>query len=101
MKELKSDIRVNGIDKRLVLIQPNSQGHDELSIINNEAVVAKIVGISIDTIMERKKVLLKREKLGKTGTYLKREIGIDETVEEVLKNLADKKRIIRNKLNLR
>lgn len=101
LKELKSDIRVNGIDKRLVLIQPNSQGHDELSIINNEAVVAKIVGISIDTIMERKKVLLKREKLGKTGTYLKREIGIDETVEEVLKNLADKKRIIRNKLNLR
>jgi predicted nucleotidyltransferase len=89
---------VNGIDKRLVLIKPNSQGHEELSILGNEALVAKDVGISIQTVNERKKVLLRREKYGRTGVFLKREIQINETTEEVLKILSDEKPIIRKKL---
>ena len=98
IKQLKSDVRVMGIDKRLVLIKPNSQGHEEISIIGNEANIAKEVGISIGTLNERKKVLLRREKYGRTGVFLKRSIQINETTEDVLKSLAKKKSIIRKKL---
>ena len=96
--KLKLDVRIPGIDKRLVLIKPNSQGHEEISIIGNEANTAKEIGISIDTLNERKKVLLRREKYGRTGVFLKREIQINESTEEVLKKLAKRKSILRNKL---
>ncbi|MFW9971668.1 MAG: DNA polymerase subunit beta [Candidatus Odinarchaeota archaeon] len=98
ISELNSNVRVPGIDKRLVLIKPNSQGHEETSIIGNEANAAKEVGISIDTLNERKKVLLKREKFGRTGVFLKRSLQINESTEDVLKKIAKKKSIIRKKL---
>jgi len=98
LNELKSGIRSPGIDKRLVLIKPNPQGHEEFSILNNEALAAKQLGISMDTIIERKKVLLKREKYGRTGVFLKRILDVDESTEMVLKKLSDKKSIIRKKL---
>lgn len=98
LNQLKSDMRITGIDKRLILIKPIPQGHEEISIIGNEARTAKEVGISLDTLNERKKVLLRREKYGRTGVYLKRQVQINETTEEVLKELADKKSIIRKKL---
>lgn len=98
LKQLKSNIRVSGIDKRLVLIKPTSKGHDEFSIINNERTAAKELGINIETVNERKKVLLKREKHGRTGVFLKRSIEINESTEDVLKKLANKKSIVRKKL---
>jgi len=98
LKQLKSNIRVSGIDKRLVLIKPTSKGHDEFSIINNERNAAKVLGINIETVNERIKVLLKREKHGRTGVFLKKSIEMDESTEDVLKKLANKKSIIRKKL---
>ena len=98
LSQLKKNVRVPGIDKRLVLIKPNSQGHEEYSIINQENIAAKDVGIKIETIVERKRVLLRREKHGRTGVFLKRELAKDDSVETVLKNLADRKSIIRKKL---
>ena len=53
---------------------------------------------SIDTLEERKKVFLRREKHGRTGVFLKKQLQIDETTEEALKNLANKKSIVRKKL---
>jgi hypothetical protein len=98
LEQLKQNLRVPGVDKRLVFIEPTPIGHNELSLINNESIVAKKLGIHIETVKERKKVLLKREKFGRTGVFLKREIKITETTEGVLKKLADKKSIIRKKL---
>ncbi|MFW9772134.1 MAG: nucleotidyltransferase domain-containing protein [Candidatus Thorarchaeota archaeon] len=98
LEELKLDVRVPGIDKRLVLIRPISQGHEEISVIGNEALAAKEVGVSIDIVNERKKVLLRRERFGRTGVFLKRELQISESTEEVLKNLAKKKSFVRKKL---
>ena len=98
LNQLQSEVRVPGIDKRLVLIKPNSQGHEEISLIDNEPIVAKEVGISIDTVLERKKVLLRREKHGRTGVFIKRELQKEESPEEVLRKLAKKKSIIRKKL---
>ena len=98
LNQIKNGIRVPGIDKRLVLIQPTSGGHEESSIIGNENLAAKQLNVSIDLINERKKVLLKREKFGKTGVFLKRSIEVYETTEDVLKKLANKKSIVRKKL---
>jgi predicted nucleotidyltransferase len=98
LNDLKSGIRVPGIDKRLVLIKPNLNGYEEISIIGNESFAAKEVGISIDIVNERKRILLKREKYGKTGVFLKRKLHLQESTEEVLKTLAKEKSIIRKKL---
>jgi predicted nucleotidyltransferase len=97
-KQLKGEIRLPGIDKRLVLIEPLDNGHHETSIIGNEHVVAKKVNVSLDTVLEREKVLLKREKLGRTGVFIKKQIEIGESSEEVLRKLARNKRIVRKKL---
>ncbi len=98
LDNIKNSIRVPGIDKRLVLIQPISDGHEEYSIIGNENLAAKQLNVSINLINERKKVLLKREKFGKTGVFLKRPIAIRETTELVLKKLSNKYSIVRKKL---
>ncbi len=101
LAQLKSDVRVPEIDKRLVLIKPTLRGHEEFSVINNEVLAVKEVGISIETINERKKVLLRREKHGKTGVFLKRQLDIHESTEIVLKKLANNKSIVRKKIFLR
>ena len=96
--QLKSGLRVPGVDKRLVLIKPNSLGHEETSVIGNEAIFAKELGININIIQERKRVLLRREKYGRTGVFLKEKVQMNETTEEVLKKLVNRKSIIRKKL---
>jgi len=98
LTQIKNSIRVPGIDKRLVLIQSVSDGHEEYSVIGNEHLAAKQLNVSIEVINERKRVLLKREKFGKTGVFLKRPIEMNETIEDVLKKLANKKSIVRKKL---
>jgi hypothetical protein len=98
LTELQSGNRVPGIDKRLVLIKPNQDGHEESSVIGNEALAAKQVGVDINTVNERIRVLLRREKYGRTGVYLKRILQLNESTEGVLKKLAKKKAIVRKKL---
>jgi uncharacterized protein len=98
LEQLDNNIRVPGIDKRLVLIQPTLNGHKEYSIIGNEHLVAKQINVSINLIKEREKVLLRREKFGKTGVFLKRPIEMNESIENVLKKLAKEKSIVRKKL---
>ena len=98
LNQIKNSIRVPGIDKRLVLIQPTPNGHEEYSIMGNEYLAAKKLNVSINLINERKKVLLKREKKGRTGVFLKRPIAIRETTELVLKKLSNKSSIVRKKL---
>lgn len=90
--------RVPGIDKRLVLIRPLPDGHEEMSIIDQESIAAKEVGVSIETINERKRVLIRREKHGRTGVFLKRELSMKETPEGVLEKLARNNSIIRKKM---
>ncbi len=85
LNQILNSIRVPGINKRLVFIQPTSDGHEEYSIIGNENLAAKQLSVGINLINERKRVLLRREKFGKTGVFLKRSIGMGETTELVLK----------------
>jgi hypothetical protein len=97
-QELAKDKRVAGVDKRLLLIEPNPVGHYESSITGRERSVAKLLGVSLDLVEERERVLRRRDLVGRTGVYLKRELAPDETFEEVLKKVSERDPIIRRRL---
>jgi len=88
--ELKEGKRVCGIDKRLKLIEPTSRGHYEEPIIGRELYAASKVGVSLDVVQERIKVLTRRDEVGRTGVYLKYEVNPHESIEEALMSLASK-----------
>lgn len=95
---LREGIRTLGVDKRLMLIEPTSVGHVEGTIIGREEQVAKTLGISVETVLDRVRVLTRRDKIGRTGLFIERELLPDETFESVLKKLADKKPEVRRRL---
>ncbi|MBY9007646.1 MAG: nucleotidyltransferase domain-containing protein [Candidatus Lokiarchaeota archaeon] len=96
-KQLINKERVPGINKNLKLIVPTQQGHKEISVFGQESIVAKKVGVSVQTVNERVRVLLRRQKYGKTGVFLKRELSLDETPEDVLEKIVRKNSIVRKK----
>ena len=87
---LEKGERVCGIDKRLMLIEPTETGHLEYSIVGQEAAAARKVGVSLQMVKERVDVLSRRDRVGRTGIYLKRILEPDESFEDVLRNLASR-----------
>jgi predicted nucleotidyltransferase len=95
--QLRTGIRVAGVDKRLMLIEPAEKGHIESSAIGREELVAKILGISAETVLDRVHTLLKRDEIGRTGLFIKKELATDETFEMALKKLADENPAVRRR----
>jgi predicted nucleotidyltransferase len=91
---------VIGVDKRLMLIEPNSKGHVKSTIVGREETVAHLLHISVDTILDRVHALLRRDEVGRTGVFIERELSPDETLEMVLKQLADQNPAVRRRLKL-
>ncbi len=87
--------RVPGVNKKLLLIEPTSEGHIESPVIGREAEVAKKVGISIDTVIERVRVLSRRDIHGRTGVFIKTVLSSSEPIEEAVKKLADENPVFR------
>lgn len=98
LAQLRADLRVAGVDKRLMLIEPNANGHVESSIVGKEAFVAKTLGISAETVLDRVHALTKRDIVGRTGVFLKKELNQDETFELALKRLSDFNPAVRRRL---
>jgi predicted nucleotidyltransferase len=88
-RDLEKEIRVSGVDKRLLLVEPTETGHKESGVIGYEHEVAKKVGVSIAIAQERVRVLTRRDNVGRTGVYLTRVLTDDESFEEVAKMLKD------------
>ncbi len=84
-KGLVEGRRVPGVDKRLVLIEPTREGHRESPVIGREAEVARIVGVSIETVLERVRVLSRRDEVGRTGVFVKIELDSSESIEEAVR----------------
>lgn len=100
LKMLKDDVRVPGVDKRLVLIEPTPRGHVESSVIGREEEVASLLNVPVETVLDRVHALTRRDAVGRTGLFIKRVLAPDETFEMVLKGLADKNPAIRRRLKL-
>lgn len=90
LKDIKDGKRVPGIDKRLVMINPTKNGHEEIQVIGRESEVAKIIGISTDTVQERIQVLSRRDKIGRTGVFLRKILSPRDNFESALKRMVDK-----------
>jgi len=85
---LREGKRVPGVNKRLELVVPTERGHALRSVIGREAEVAKLLGISLETVMERVRVLTRRDEVGRTGVYVDLKPPPDESVEEALLKLS-------------
>ncbi len=95
---LRRGERVAGVDKRLMLIHPIPEGHIERSVIGYEAETARILGVSIETVLDRVKALTKRDIIGRTGVYLDEEIPYGASVEEIIERLCREEPVFRRRL---
>ena len=98
---LRNEIRVSGVDKRLVLIEPTETGHLEQGVIDREQEVTKKLDVSIGIAQERVRVLTRRDNVGRTGVYLSRALNDDESFEAVAKNLQDSDPALRRTIQRR
>ncbi len=96
--KLKANARVPGVDKRLMLIEPTGEGHVESSIVGKEQAAANILGISAETVLDRTHTLLKRDTVGRTGVFIKKDLAPDETFELVLKKFAELNPAVRRRM---
>jgi len=97
---LKEKVRVKGVDKRLVLIEPTPRGHIESAVLGREEIVAHLLGVSPDIVFDRLRTLLRRDEVGRTGVFVEKELIPEETFEMALKKLADTNPAVRRRLKL-
>lgn len=100
LENLRNNIRVCGVDKRLMLIEPTEDGHKESTIVGREEQIARLLGISVETVLDRVHALLRRDKVGRTGVFIEKELLSNETFEMTLKRLADQNPAVRRRLKI-
>jgi predicted nucleotidyltransferase len=97
LSTLKGDKRVLGVDKRLMLIEPTKQGHVESAVVGREEEAANLLGVSLNTVLDRVHALLRRDEVGRTGVFIEKELAPDETFEQAMKKLADQNPAVRRR----
>ncbi len=92
--ELLENKRVPGVNKNLVLVKPTERGHEELPVIGWEDYVARVLGVDIEVVIERVKVLTRRDEVGRTGIFAKVVLLPSESFEEALERLFRERNIL-------
>jgi len=98
LPELKSSIRSPGCTKKLILIEPTAEGHFESPVVGRESEVARLLGVSVAIVVERVRVLTRRDTVGRTGMYLRIPVRDGESFDEVLRNRSDSDPALRRTL---
>ncbi len=98
LKQLEANARVVGVDKRLMLIEPTENGHVESGVIGREESAAKILGVAAETVLDRVHALMKRDTVGRTGVFVKKELMQDETFELALKRVSELNPAVRRRM---
>ena len=98
LEMLRNKRRIYGVDKRLMIIEPTVRGHIESSIKDREEEIAKLLKISVNTVLDRIRVLTRRDKVGRTGRFIEIELLSNETFESKLKKLTDENPAVRRRL---
>lgn len=97
--DLMENRRVPGVDKRLVLIIPTGNGHREVPLTDmHPSGVARMLGVSIEIVVERIRVLTRRREIGRTGVFLCETIPTSECFEQALKEIASRNPAVRRRL---
>lgn len=97
---LKENKRVAGVDKRLMLIEPTENGHKESSIIWREEKTARLLGISVKTVFDRVHALTRRDEIGRTGVFIKKELTPNENFELALKKIVAQNPAVRRRIKI-
>ena len=96
--DLENKVRVPGVNKGLLLIEPTNTGHTETLVQGMEGIVARKLGVDIRIVNERVRALKRREKVGRTGVFIKRGLGPDESFSSVFQELIRSKPALRRRL---
>ena len=96
--QVQEGIRVSGVDKRLMLIEPTESGHIETPIQGREGDIAKKLGIGAAVIRDRVRILTRRDRVGRTGVYLKRSLSPNETFGDIYHKLGKTRPPLRRRL---
>ncbi len=87
-----------GVTKQLLLIEPANDGYWYSSILNDKNRAIDLLKISQQMVDERIRVLLRRDKIGRTGKFLDHHLSPDDNFEQTLTQLSSRNIIIRRKL---
>lgn len=93
--------RVPGVSKRLLLIEPVETGHVETSVLGAEVEAARTLGLPMDVVEERVRVLARRDQVGRTGVFRSLTVGEGNTFEQLLDSLADTTPAVRRQMRYR
>lgn len=93
VNDLIKGVRKPGVNKNLILIVPTDSGHREAPVVGYEPYVANVLNISLETVLERVRVLTRRDDVGRTGTFLNYVLNVDESFEEALAKLVKSGRL--------
>ena len=97
LQDIRKGLRAEGVDKRLMLIEPTREGHRESTVVGREEQVARILGVSVETVMDRVHALTRRDQVGRTGVFVEEELRDNETFEMALARLADMNPAVRRR----
>lgn len=101
LKQIQEETRSPGCTKKLMLIKPTPEGHFEAPIKGRESEVARLLGVSVGIVIERERVLTRRDNVGRTGIYLRIPVRDGESFDEVLRSRTDSDPAIRRTLRAR
>ncbi|AKG92572.1 putative nucleotidyltransferase [Geoglobus ahangari] len=98
---LLSEKRVSGVDKRLVLIVPLRDGHYEIPADEmDKSELADFLGVGIEIVIERFRVLERRREVGRTGVFLNEPVPDFESFESHLSALALQNAYLKRRMKL-
>jgi predicted nucleotidyltransferase len=100
-EQLQENIRVLGVDKRLILIEPTVKGHTETYVIGKEGLTARKLEVNLSIVIERVRTLERRGKVGRTGVYIKRELSPDETFGNAFNELSRSRPALRRRTRIK
>ena len=99
VEQLANDVRVPGVNKELMLIEPTPWGHVEIPVVGNEGYVARRLGVSLSVVLDRVRALTRRREEGHTGLFIEMEIPLGKSVEEVVNELCRENRLFRQRVS--
>ncbi|MEM3072467.1 MAG: nucleotidyltransferase domain-containing protein [Candidatus Bathyarchaeia archaeon] len=88
-------VRVPGCTKRLTVVRPVEDGHIEFGVVGREVEASKVLDVNLETVLERERVLLRRDKIGRTGIFISKVLEDDETFEKALKSFVESNPMLR------
>ena len=98
LPQLGQKFRSPGCTKKLLLIEPIPEGHFESPVVGRESEVARLLGVSVAIVVERVRVLTRRDTVGRTGMYLRIPVREGESFDEVLRTRSDSDPALRRTL---